>query len=335
LADRFDTFSEQSVLTLMLAEEEARRLQHSYIGTEHLLLGLVREGNGVGARMLANFGVELASVRIAVESIIGRGEVPASPNLVMTPRASRVLTCAQDEAHRLNQDTVGTEHLLLGLTLNADGITAGVLESLGVNPERLRLQMTRLLVERSPPMPSDTEPADQVATLNSLRRALDAIRRAKDAAITMQEYDRIAQLGVQETAVVAEIARIEAPSGSPDARGLESVTAVPARDRVARAQWELGRTFRHAFDLGLALSPRARSMLEEARTQAEMLGQALIEPEHLLLAITVPGTVLAREMEQRGIDLTELRRVAESTVNDKLSHGDAWPFIEPRADEGR
>jgi ATP-dependent Clp protease ATP-binding subunit ClpA len=335
LADRFDRFSEHGLLTLMLAEEEARRLQHTHIGTEHLLLGLVREGNGVGARMLVNLGVDLANVRAAVESIIGRGDFSVPAELVMTPRASRVLTYAQDEAHRLNHDAVGTEHLLLGLTWDADGITAGVLESLGVNPERLRLQMMRILVEQTPLNGFATAPADQMATLHRLRRSLDAVRRAKDAAITMEEYDRVAQLGDQEVAIVAEIARIEEASEPTGILGLDSGEPAPAHDRVAQSHWELGRTFRNAFDLGLALSPRARSLLEGARAQAEMLGQSLIEPEHLLLAIAIPGTVLARELEQRGIDLAVLRRVAESIVNDKLSHGDAWPFIEPRADEGR
>ncbi|MGD9894094.1 MAG: Clp protease N-terminal domain-containing protein [Dehalococcoidia bacterium] len=319
----------------MLAEEEARRLHHSYISAEHLLLGLVREGNGVGARMLANLGVHLDNVRAAVESIIGRGDLPVPSEIAMTPRAARVLTYAQDEARRLNHDAVGTEHLLLGLTWDADGITTGVLESLGVNPERLRLQMTRILVEQPSLTGSDTAPADQLATLGGLRRSLDAVRRAKDAAITMQEYDRVAQLGDQEVAMIAEIARIEAPSEPTSAIAFESGAAAPADVRGTRTQWELGRSFRHAFDLGMALSPRARSLLERARTQAEMLGQSLIEPEHLLLAITTPGTVLAREMEQRGIDPAVLKRVAESIVNDKLSRGDAWPFIELRADEGR
>ena len=135
--------------------------------------------------------------------------------------------------------------------------------------------------------------------------------------------------------MIAEIARFEADSSPVPVRGFTPAEPAPVRDRVMQAQWELGRTFRNAFDLGLALSPRARSLLEGARTQAEMLGQTLIEPEHMLLAIAVPGTVLAREMEQRGIDLALLRHAAESIVNDKLSHGDAWPFFEPLSGEGR
>jgi ATP-dependent Clp protease ATP-binding subunit ClpA len=283
--------------------------------------------------MLANFGVDLATVRAAVESIIGRGEHRAPTELAMTPRASRVIAYAQDEAQRLSDGIVGAEHLLLGLTWDADGITAGVLESLGVNPERLRLQVMRILAEQTSLWQREATPADQRAELGGLRRTLDAIRRAKDVALTMQEYDRVNQLGDQEALMVAEIARIEEASSPVPARGF--APAEPERDRGMQAQWELGRTFRHAFDLGLALSPRARSLLEGARTQAEMLGQTLIEPEHVLLAVAIPGTVLAREMEQRGIDLTVLRRAAESIVNDKLSYGDAWPFVEPHVDEGR
>lgn len=123
---------------LRLAEEEARRLNHPYIGTEHLLLGMVRDGNGVAARVLDIMGVELPKVRAAVEFIIGRGDLPFEGKIPYTPRAKKVMQLAMDEARRLDHLYIGTEHLLLGLVREGEGIAAGVLETLGVNLEKVR-----------------------------------------------------------------------------------------------------------------------------------------------------------------------------------------------------
>src|SRR5579875_1172978 len=113
--DRFDKFTERARKVLSLAQEEAQRFQHNYIGTEHLLLGLVREGEGVAAKVLANLGVELNKVRSAVEFIIGRGDRIVLGEIGLTPRAKKVIELAVDEARRLNHHYIGTEHLLLGL----------------------------------------------------------------------------------------------------------------------------------------------------------------------------------------------------------------------------
>lgn len=334
MVDRDERLSEHALLALMLAQEEARRLQHTYVGPEHLLLGLVREGNGVGSRMLANLGVELANVRSAVESIVGRGNQVVPSEIGMTPRAMRVLAFAQEEAHRLRHDATGTEHILLGLTWDAEGIAGAVLESLGVNPERLRAQMTRLLVERSPGGQAGTGPMDHAANPSALRRSLDTIRRAKDAAITMQEYERVTHLSDQESALIAELTRLESAGAQVSDQSLDTQRQMPGDGSSADAQRGLGRTFRDAFDLGLALSPRARRLLEGARAQAELLGQSLIEPEHLLLALTDPDESLAGELERRGIDRARLRRVAESILSENLSRGDTWPFGDRSGGEG-
>ncbi|MDP2327950.1 MAG: ATP-dependent Clp protease ATP-binding subunit, partial [Dehalococcoidia bacterium] len=124
--------------------------QHSYIGTEHLLLGLVREGDGVAAKVLANLGVELNKVRSAVEFIIGRGDRQSSGEIGLTPRAKKVIELAVDEARRLQHSYIGTEHLLLGLVREGEGIAAGVLESLGVNLERVRAETQRILAQSQP-----------------------------------------------------------------------------------------------------------------------------------------------------------------------------------------
>ena len=127
--DRFDKFTDRARKVLTLAQDEAQRFNHNYIGTEHLLLGLVREGEGVAARVLENMNVELAKVRTAVEFIIGRGDRPVVGEVGLTPRAKRVIELAIDEARRLGHNYIGTEHLLLGLVREGEGIAAGVLES--------------------------------------------------------------------------------------------------------------------------------------------------------------------------------------------------------------
>src|ERR1044071_6649118 len=150
MASQFDKFTERARKVLTLAQEEAQRFNHNYIGTEHLLLGLVREGEGVAAKVLANMGVELNKVRSAVEFIIGRGDRMVMGEIGLTPRAKKVIELAVDEARRLNHQYIGTEHLLLGLVREGEGIAAGVLESLGVNLEKVRAETTRILSQSAP-----------------------------------------------------------------------------------------------------------------------------------------------------------------------------------------
>jgi ATP-dependent Clp protease ATP-binding subunit ClpC len=149
MASQFDKFTERARKVLTLAQEEAQRFNHNYIGTEHLLLGLVREGDGVAARVLGNMGVQLPKVRSAVEFIIGRGEGAVIGEIGLTPRAKKVIELAIDEARRLNHHYIGTEHLLLGLVREGEGIAAGVLESLGVNLEKVRTQVMQVVNQSS------------------------------------------------------------------------------------------------------------------------------------------------------------------------------------------
>ena len=149
MANQFDKFTERARKVLTLAQEEAQRFNHNYIGTEHLLLGLVREGEGVAARVLTNMGVQLPKVRSAVEFIIGRGEGAVIGEIGLTPRAKKVIELAIDEARRLNHNYIGTEHLLLGLVREGEGIAAGVLESLGVNLEKVRQQVMQVVNQSS------------------------------------------------------------------------------------------------------------------------------------------------------------------------------------------
>jgi hypothetical protein len=143
--DRFNKFTDRARKVLTYAQEESQRFNHNYIGTEHLLLGLIREGDGVAAVALKNMGVELSKVRTAVEFIIGQGDRPVSGEIGLTPRGKRVIELAIDESRRLDHNYIGTEHLLLGIVRVGDGIAAGVLESLGVGLDRTRAEVIRVI----------------------------------------------------------------------------------------------------------------------------------------------------------------------------------------------
>jgi hypothetical protein len=177
--DRFDKFTDRARKVLTLAQDEAQRFNHNYIGTEHLLLGLVREGEGVAARVLENMNVELSKVRTAVEFIIGRGDRPVVGEVGLTPRAKRVIELAIDEARRLGHNYIGTEHLLLGLVREGEGIAAGVLESLGVNLDKVRHQVIHVLSQSSSAAPApETKRPSKTPTLDQLGINLTDLARA-------------------------------------------------------------------------------------------------------------------------------------------------------------
>ncbi len=161
--DRFDKFTERARKVLSLAQEEAQRLQHNYIGTEHLLLGLVRENEGVAAKVLNKLGVELNKVRSTVEFIIGRGDRIVLGEIGLTPRAKKVIELAVDEARRMNHHYIGTEHLLLGLLREGEGIGAGALESLGIRLEQVRRETLKVLRDGSTGM-QVTSPQEESAS---------------------------------------------------------------------------------------------------------------------------------------------------------------------------
>jgi len=147
MSGSFDRFTERARTVLTLAENEAQRFNHTQIGPEHLLLGLIAEGEGVAAKVLSNLGVELTKVRRAVELIIGRSERPTTGEIGLTPQGKKVIELAVDEARRLGHHYIGTEHLLLGLVRQGGSTAAGVLESLGVNLEKARSEVIRILTQ--------------------------------------------------------------------------------------------------------------------------------------------------------------------------------------------
>src|SRR5438445_529852 len=233
MADRFDKFTERARRVLTLAQEEALRFNHNYIGTEHLLLGLVREGEA--AKVLANLGVELNKVRSAVEFIIGRGDRAVMGEIGLTPRAKKVIELAVDEARRLGHHYIGTEHLLLGLVREGEGIAAGVLESLGVSLDKVRAEVTRILSQSMPQGAASggrsatrTPTVDQLGIdLTSAARAnkLDpVIGREKEIERDVQILSRrtknnpvlIGEPGVGKTAIVEALAQRITRSQAPE-----------------------------------------------------------------------------------------------------------------------
>lgn len=145
MAKKFDRFTERARNVLRLAQIEAQGLGHNYLGTEHLLLGLLAEREGLAARILTELGVEQDKLRSAVETIVGRGTGQVHGEMGLTPRAKKVIELAVDEAQRLRHDYVGTEHLLLGIMREGEGVACGVLESQGVSLTRVRDQTLQAL----------------------------------------------------------------------------------------------------------------------------------------------------------------------------------------------
>ena len=141
---RFEKFSESASSVVSHAQHEAQLLRHNYIGTEHILLGLLRESDGVAAKVLSNLGVEFTTVRSKVESIIGPGERLASGETPLSNRAKKVIELAVAESRRSDHHTIDTRHLLIGLLREDEGVAAGVLKSMGVNEERVRGEVARL-----------------------------------------------------------------------------------------------------------------------------------------------------------------------------------------------
>ena len=237
MPSRFEKFSERARRVLSLAQEEAQRFNHNYIGTEHILLGLVRETEGVAARVLSNLNVELVKVRAAVEFIIGRGERPTPGEIGLTPRAKKVIELAVDEARRLNHHYIGTEHLLIGLMREGEGVAAGVLESLGVSLEKVRDETSRIIQSQSSGQsgsaPSSSR-ASRTPTLDEM--GVDLTKRASDGELDPvigreTELQRVIQIlsrrtknnpvligepGVGKTAIVEKLASLVVEGDVPE-----------------------------------------------------------------------------------------------------------------------
>ena len=191
--DRFERFTERARRVLALAREEARRFNHNYIGTEHLLLGIAHDRDMVSAQILGNLGVGLATLRSEVEAIVGRGDKPFEGEIGYTPRASKVVDLARDEATRLGHTYTGTEHLLLGMVLEGEGIAAGLLRTLGVDYDRVYHEMTeRSLIAHGPAERGRAK--DNVVTFRVDDQDLAAIDALVEAGLRTTRSDATAWL---------------------------------------------------------------------------------------------------------------------------------------------
>jgi ATP-dependent Clp protease ATP-binding subunit ClpA len=198
----FERFTDRARRVVVLAQEEARLLNHNYIGTEHLLLGLISEGQGVAAKALESLGISLEAVRAQVEEIIGQGQQAPTGHIPFTPRAKKVLELSLREAKQLGHNYIGTEHILLGLIREGEGVAAQVLVKLGADLSRARGQVIGLL--------SGDAGTEEAAARTRLMRMtvpddlLEAqeqfaqVRREKEAAIDAEDFDQAAALRDKE-----------------------------------------------------------------------------------------------------------------------------------------
>ncbi|HSI92266.1 MAG TPA: Clp protease N-terminal domain-containing protein [Jiangellaceae bacterium] len=177
----FEKFTDRARRVVVLAQEEARMLNHSHIGTEHILLGVVREGEGVGAKALESQGISLETIRREVEGIIGHGEQAEGGQIPFTTRAKKVLELSLRESLQLGHDYIGTEHLLLGLIREGDGVAAQVLDRLGASEGDVRQQVIRLLADEgaaeSTEVPRGTSPEQETSREGEVRgEVIDLLR---------------------------------------------------------------------------------------------------------------------------------------------------------------
>ena len=174
----FERFTDRARRVIVLAQEEARLLNHGYIGTEHILLGLIHEGEGVAAKALESLGISLDMVRQQVEQIIGQGEHSPSGHIPFTPRGKKVLELSRREADQLGHSYIGTEHILLGLIREGDGVAAQVLVKLGADLNRVRQQVIQLLHGYQAKKPvSARSTAPELSLLPAVQAGLEAVEQ--------------------------------------------------------------------------------------------------------------------------------------------------------------
>jgi len=234
MARWFEKFNERARRVLTVAQEEAYHFDNSYIGTEHILLGILREQNGVAAKVLVSLGADLGKIRTGIEFIIGKGEKPVSGEIGLTPRAKRVIELAIDEARHLGHDYVGTEHLLLGLLHEGGGVAAGVLDSFGITLERTHNEVIKILNQMPKKQASVAKPSILTPTLDQFSVDLTAMAHANrlDPVIGRDiEIQRVMQIlnrrtknnpalignpGIGKTAIIKGLAQRMAVGNIPD-----------------------------------------------------------------------------------------------------------------------
>jgi len=335
MASRFEKFSERARRSLTYAQEEAQRFNHNYIGTEHILLGLVREGEGVAARVLTNLGVNLNKVRAAVEFIIGRGEKTTSGEVGLTPRAKKVIELAVDEARRLSHNYVGTEHLLLGLLREGEGVAGGVLESLGINLERARAETTRILNQTTSQSQPGGRPSSRTPTLDQLGMDLTAMARSGklDPVIGRhKEIQRVVQIlsrrtknnpvligepGVGKTAIVEGLSHRIVSGDVPHTLQGKRVVSLDMGSLVA------GTKYRGEFE------ERLKKVIDELKGAGNCV--LFIDEMHTIVgAGAAEGAVDASNILKPSLARGELQCIGATTLDDYRKHVEKDAALERR-----
>jgi ATP-dependent Clp protease ATP-binding subunit ClpC len=268
-----ERFTDRARRAVVLAQQEARRLDHNYIGTEHLLLGLIHEGDGVAARALESLGISLGAVRHQVEEVIGQGQQEPAQKIPFTPRAKKVLELSRREALAMGHNYVGTEHILLGLLREGGGVAAQVLVGLGVDLNGVRQQVIRLLHGHQ----GEDEPAGGRAG----RRPGKAARRQRG--LLAEILGRVESIEAQLSALGQRVGT------GPDMGDLDQQIARARREKEAAAGAE-------DYERAAELRNRERQLLADRTTRQQEWASA-----HLDLA------ALAAELHQLGEEAGRLR----------------------------
>ena len=281
----FERFTEKAIKVIMLAQEEARRLGHNFVGTEQILLGLIGEGTGIAAKTLKSLGVTLRDARVEVEKIIGRGSGFVAVEIPFTPRAKRVLELSWDEARQLGHNYIGTEHLLLGLIREGEGVAVRVLENVGVELSRVRSTVIRMLGETTSSSTSQarskTPTLDEFGTnltqLAEDNRLDPVIGRERETQRVVEILGRrtknnpvlIGEPGVGKTAIAEGLAQLITAGSVPDILADKRVVMLDIGSLVA------GTKYRGEFE------ERLKKIKEEIRNAGNII--LVIDEMHTLI----------------------------------------------------
>jgi ATP-dependent Clp protease ATP-binding subunit ClpC len=337
----FERFTDRARRVVVLAQEEARMLNHNYIGTEHILLGLIHEGEGVAAKALESLGIALEGVRQQVEEIIGQGQQAPSGHIPFTPRAKKVLELSLREALQLGHNYIGTEHILLGLIREGEGVAAQVLVKLGADLNRVRQQVLQLLSGyqgkepaeagsgRGEGAPSSSLVLDQFGrnlTASAREGKLDpVIGRGKEIERVMQVLSRrtknnpvlIGEAGVGKTAVVEGLAQNIVKGEVPETLKDKQLYTLDLGSLVA------GSRYRGDFE------ERLKKVLKEIRTRGDII--LFIDEMHTLVgAGAAEGAIDAASILKPMLARGELQTIGATTLDEYRKYVEKDPALERR-----
>jgi len=330
----FGRFTERAQKVVVLSQEEARRLGHNVVGTEHILLGLAAEGEGVAARALQNLDISLEKVRSEVEKVIGRGDGTPQGQICFTPRAKRVLELAFDEARSLGHTYIGTEHILLGLIREGEGVAAQVLKNLGADLDRVRRQVVELLGGGSPAAAKSSR-GRKTPTLDQFGRDLTelaregkldpVIGREKEIQRVIQVLSRrtknnpclIGEPGVGKTAIAEGLAQKIVEGDVPETLLDKRVVTLDLGALVA------GSKFRGEFE------ERLKKVMEEIRTSGDVI--LFIDEMHTIIgAGAAEGAIDASNILKPALARGELQAIGATTLDEYRKYVEKDAALERR-----